>query len=69
MAVTLSGRFLCSDTDLQSLVGKALAPGLPKSCPWPTPLPPIADLQGDGISELELPESHDAEEGKLGTAV
>lgn len=68
-AVTLGGGSLCSDTDLQSLVGKALAPGLPKPRPWLTLLLPIADLQGDGISELELPESHDAEEGKLGTVV
>lgn len=45
MAVTLGGGFLCSDTDLQSLVGKALAPGLQKPCPWPTLMLQIADMQ------------------------
>lgn len=62
-----TGVGVCSATDLQVLVGKSLGPRSPKVLSMASSHAVHSRHAGDSISELELPESHDAEEGSLGT--
>ena len=48
-------------------MGKSLAPRSPKALSVVSSHAVGGRHAGDSISELELPESHDAEEGSLGT--